>query len=81
MCSILKSVLFGLSIGALAGAALADQPESKVEGSTPSPFGRTGFYVGANMGGVFSPGKDDWNGYGFTGLAKAGNRLAERADH
>jgi hypothetical protein len=80
VCSILKSVLFGLSIGAVAGAALADEPESKVHGSTPSAFGRTGFYIGANMGGAFSPGKDDWNGYGFTGLANAGNRLAERAD-
>jgi hypothetical protein len=78
VCSILKSVVFGLSIGALAGAAVADQPESHVEGSTPSVFGLSGFYVGAHMGGAFNPGEDDWNGYGFTGLANAGRRLADR---
>lgn len=73
MSSILKASLLGISIGVFARPALAD---TRIEGSVPSVFGKTGFYVGANLGAAFNPGTDDWNGYGFSGLQQAGQALA-----
>lgn len=48
--------------------ATLGQPNSRVEGSPPSAFGRKGFYVGLGMGAAFDPGVSDWQSHGFTTL-------------
>jgi outer membrane immunogenic protein len=66
---LVAPILLGAAAILSVQTARADTPGVYASATSPGFFDRTGWYIGAAIGGAFNPGVNNWDGNGFTSEA------------